>query len=713
MSIKKRALGVSILAAAAAFALGAPRPVVDNSIEALLETSGAGPQEYRKFQSLFGTDELVLVRLQGEDLPTVLRHARRAQDILQASPAIEHLISPHTAFPDLCEALEDPVARELIEPDVLEHTLGGPLSQTLPLLRVAPATAIVLGFGPATELSVRAKLLAALEAERAEAQADGLGVMIAGPPLLNLYLDQAGRDVERTALPLLLLVSVGLLLLMTRSLRVTIVLLIPVGLGVAGSDAVLGVSGGTANVMVNVVKPLLFVLLLAAGMHIVVGFFAHRRLGDSPVDAAWASMADKAKATTLALFTTSVGFGSLALSDVAPIRTFGLLSAAGLMIGLPLILFGLPALLGLVATGPAPTQGQGLDQLAHKLVQVGLRAPRSAVAAGLLIIVAGLVALPQLKSDPHAIRYFSKDHPLRADYEGLEAAGLGLSSVELVLTATAAFKLDAEHLAGVEALRQEAAATPGVQSALGLTLLLREASYQVRQQDTLPDAFFAAEAMRMRPGQSRLLLSPDGRSLRLALFTTTLDADALDALQKRLQASAAKHLPRVKLSFTGSYQLLLRAQRSLLSTLRSSLLLTLGLMELVLLLFVRRLSVALVALIPNLVPVALNFVIMALLGIHVDLGTSMTAAVALGIAVDDTLHVIVAWPKGPPEQLAARTGRAIVLSSVVIGLGFLALTTSSFGPTRNFGLLAGLAMITALAGDLVILPPLLRWVKAR
>jgi predicted RND superfamily exporter protein len=224
----------------------------------------------------------------------------------------------------------------------------------------------------------------------------------------------------------------------------------------------------------------------------------------------------------------------------------------------------------------------------------------------------------------------------------------------------------------------------------------------------LPEAALAAQVLAARPGEAALLLSPDRRSLRVSLLIETLDAAALDALEAELMTLAQANLPKaVSVSITGSYPLLLRAQRSLLYTLKASLITTLLLMEVVLVGFLGGLKVALVALLPNVVPVALNFVVMAALGIPVDLGTAMTAAVALGIAVDDTLHVAVAFAQGPPKTLAARCGRGVVLSSVVVGLGFLALTTSDFGPTRSFGLLAGFAMLTALWGDLVMLPPLL------
>ncbi len=703
----RRTAGLAILALVGAFILLAPRPRVDNSVAALLDSTGPLATDYKRYQERFGTDETVLVQIKGTDPALVLEHTKALQAILSASPAIEQVISPLSAHPELCAALCDPVARDLLDPDAVRRTLGGPLSQALPLLKLSPPEAIVLGFGRVSDIEIRRALLQDLEGARAPAESEGLSIRLAGSPLLNLYLDQAGRDVERTALPLLVVICVALLLLITRSPTVSLALLVPVAMGVFSSDAMLGAAGQTANVMVNVVKPLLFVLLLAAGVHVATRFFTHRRNGYSAPEAAWTAARDKGRATAWALVTTAIGFGSLAVSDVGPIQTFGLLSAAGLLLGIPLTLLVLPALLATFARGAPPKESRSIQGLSDHLVQFGLRHPRFAIGLGLLPLVVGALVLPQLRSDPHAIRYFEPDHVLRTDHEALEAAGLGLASLEVILTRADPWTLDAPTLAPVEALRISTAAADGVQAAVALPLLLKEGAYQVRGQAELPDAVFSQQLLDARPGETRLFLSTDGRSLRLTLFIESLDATQLNKLQAKVLEFAEIELPAVQVHFGGSYPLLVRTQHSLLATLRNSLLITLVLMELILLFVVRHLGIALVALIPNLLPISINFIVMAVFDIPVDLGTSMTAAVALGIAVDDTLHVALSWSQGPAILLAERCGRAIVISSLVIGLGFLALTTSSFGPTKNFGLLAGLAMLTALLGDLVILPPLL------
>jgi uncharacterized protein len=193
----------------------------------------------------------------------------------------------------------------------------------------------------------------------------------------------------------------------------------------------------------------------------------------------------------------------------------------------------------------------------------------------------------------------------------------------------------------------------------------------------------------------------------------TLDANRLDALDAALRERVKSELPQGELSITGNYRLLLSTQRSLISTMRQSLFTTSILMAVAFVLFLRSLTLALAALIPNVFPVALNYALMLFAGIPLDLGTAMTGAIALGIAVDNTFHFIEGWRKNGAEATAANIGRAMIVTSLVIGAGFLSLILSEFGPTRNFGILTSVVMVTALIGDMCVLTPLLDLVERK
>jgi signal transduction histidine kinase len=131
-------------------------------------------------------------------------------------------------------------------------------------------------------------------------------------------------------------------------------------------------------------------------------------------------------------------------------------------------------------------------------------------------------------------------------------------------------------------------------------------------------------------------------------------------------------------------------------------------------------KVGLIALLPNIFPILVNFGLMGLLGIPLSVATSLIASIVIGLAVDDTIHYMVRYnaefKRDLDKDRAMRdtvfhTGRPILFSSFTIGLGFAVLILSHFQPTAVFGLLMVVTMSAALLGDLILLPILMMHVE--
>lgn len=699
------------LAAAFGALAVAPRPAVDNTVQSMLVDHSPAAERYRAFQRQFGTDDVIVAQVaapdgEGSPLP-VMQRAAALERALAGDPLVAGTLGPATAFEEELDLLGDPA---LGGPDALSRLrprFEGPLAR-LQVVVPEARRATVFAFLPLSPPEERARVEDIIEAQRDEAEAEGLSLRAAGNPLLNLALDRAGREVEATAIPLLVGVCVVVLLLTTRRVGATVAALVPAALGVLAAQGALGLSGASTNIIVNIAWPLIFVLILATGLHVVVAWQDLRREGLDPDEAPARAARSKAKACALALGTTAMGFGSLMVSDLEAIRRFGVVSAGALLAGIPLVLVVLPAALRLLGRrGKAPPDRDPARGLASGLVAHALRRGPLYPALGIAAVLAGGLAALELTPDPHALNYFPADHPLRADHEAIEAAGLGLFTVEAVVSGPELTSRDT--LEALDAFARETAQRPGVEAWFGLPLLARAANWRATRQDAIPVPKVLDELLDDRE-RLRQVLTPDGEHLRLSFLIDQLDADAVEALHADLRARLPEGL---EVSLTGNYGLLLRAQRGMLQTLRDSLLLTALLMELVFIFALRSLRRGLVALVPNALPVCVNFGLMWLVGIPLDVGTSMTAAVALGIAVDDTLHFTVGWRPETPLVTARGAGRAIAVSSVVVAAGFFALTSSDFAPTARFGLLCGAAMISALLADLLVLPPLLKWLDRR
>lgn len=701
---KRYWLAFMLLAGAAVLSL-APGPTVDNSALQWIDADSAAAKHYVRFQRELGTDDVFVVSLTARDLPALLHHVEQFDTVLSDDPLIERVISLRSVYAD---RWSDILRLAEQSPSVLAERFNGPLTEAIRLLDTDKGQAILYGLSPLSTTEEKSRLEQKLHRQHLLAEKDGLTVRVAGNPLLNLALDRAGERVERRSLPILVLVCVVLMLLLTRSLGATLAVMVPAGAVVKSSEGLIGLTGTSANIVLNIAKPLLFVLLLAGTVHILVGWQDARGAGIPPGLAPWRAVRRKGRAVAFALGTTAIGFGSLVLSDVPPIRHFGLFSAAGLLGGIPFVLLVFPALIRFVK---APAEHDlGLGELSWRLCRIGLRGRWLFPLLGVGFVIAGVLISFRLHSDPHAIHYFEPDHHLRRDHEALEAEGLGLATSELVLTSSRSF-LTPDRLRSLETLSRKLADLPGVSQVIDPSLLISEAAFRVTGGAPIQSAEQVALLLEKRGDVLTDFAAEDGKKVRVSLLIETLDAEELSRLRKDITAAfeGAFSKDDAELLITGNYEILLSTQAGLLQTLKSSLLLTVLLMTLLFILILRSFRIALLALLPNLFPVCLSFVLMYLFRMPLDVGTSMTAAIALGIAVDDTLHFALSWDPANPRRTAFSTGRAIILSSAIIGAGFVSLVWSDFIPTRNFGVLCAAAMLSALLADLLILPPLLRW----
>ncbi len=130
----------------------------------------------------------------------------------------------------------------------------------------------------------------------------------------------------------------------------------------------------------------------------------------------------------------------------------------------------------------------------------------------------------------------------------------------------------------------------------------------------------------------------------------------------------------------------------------------------------RSLVLAFIALVPNVLPILGVLGAMGWLGVRVNMGAAMIAAVSMGLSVDSSIHYITSFRRARRsglsvtqalEEVQQSVGRAVVYSTIALIVGFLALCSSQFVPTIYFGSLVSLAMLGGLFGNLVILPLLL------
>jgi len=685
--------------------------VQDNSPESFFAVDQQAQATYGQVVEVFGADEVLLVELRGARLD-------RAADVLAVAQLAQRLgeLEGVRNVMSVADSYADPEATTPVAPtseqlaalrqevDALElYRKVGLARPEVPALGVV---ANVVLDGPAARPALIAKVRDEL---RAYEQA-GYEPLVVGLTAAHAAVDREGRATMTLFMPLVVLFIGVIGFAIFRSVRAVVAMLLPVGGAVAIGVAILAWVGQSMNLVSGVMPPLVQAIGFAGATHLVSRYASLSRDGLLPVEAVMQTVRDKLAPTAFAYATTALGFGSLVISDVEPVRVLGAVSAVALVATLVLVTLGTPALL--LVLQPRVHMPLRRRLLLERTALRALRARWPVILGGVLVLVPAALGLLQLRSNVDGMSFLSDDVPAKRDFRRLESEGLGLNPLELWIRKPVA---DSATLLGdAQALAEVAAAVedePLVTGTVGAHDVLQSLLYRATGASALgqPQASpVLAEATQRPEAQRQLAPFVDAeQGLRLTLLIATADADQTQALTERIEARARQAFPDAEVVVSGHYLVLIGTPGKLMGTMLHSLLATVAVITLLFFLAFRSLRLVVGGMVANLSPVVLVVGFMGWLDISVDVATVMVGSVAFGVAVDDTFHYLHHRAKsGSIVKAAAIAGQGIVATTFMIAGGFAVLGLSGFGPVRSFGLLTALAVFGALTIDAVLLPAL-------
>jgi predicted RND superfamily exporter protein len=573
----------------------------------------------------------------------------------------------------------------------------------------------------------RAETFARIRRTAREFDADAA---VAGEPVQVFDMFQmVEQDAQRLFLVSLVILS-AVLWIMFRGLRWV---LAPVGLvlgSVVATRAILVLAEFELSMVGSMLNSLVTVIGIATAMHIIVHY---RELRAECQESDRASIIRTATQTLQDLFrpvfwtcaTTAVGFGSLFVSEITPVRSFALMMCLATGVVLVSCLFILPAALGSGSQLKSPARAPLEGRLERILAGTCHGLERFPLATGILCLVIVAAAVPgvfMLKTETDFSRNFKESSSIVQSLRFVESR-LGSAGTWEVAFDTPEKMNDAflENIAILsDRLRAIGETSEGfrVLSVTDVANLpprllgpARTLSRLHRQYPELISSLYNKERQRMRimlrsreqqPAEVKEQLIREVRST-VTEFFSEMDSE-ID--QEARPATAS-----------GMFVLLTEVIQSLLKDQRNSFICaTLGIFFCMTVAF-RSPRIGLIALVPNIFPVAILLGALGWMQIPVNIGTAMIASVSMGLTVDSAIHYITAFEHERRRTtvsqalLAAHAGagRAVVFAHLALVAGFLVLTASRFIPLVYFGGLMSLSMVTAVFGDLVLLPLLLRW----
>ena len=565
---------------------------------------------------------------------------------------------------------------------------------------------------------------------------------LAGPVIDNVSVDDASTES--------LLVYGGpaaaLIFLLTwrslRSLRYSVLVFL-LALACVGLCFMSLVAWGDRMNPVLIVMPLLVLTLgVSGGIHLVNYLVEARRHG--PVDgAAMRAIAAGWLPCALSAGTTALGLASLVVSDLEPIRVFGFHAATGVLATLAVLFMVVPGFfsrwpirrrIDLQSVGDGPVSG---------FVSLTIGGAPLIVALTAVTLAGAAVGMPGIRTSVAIDTLFTPGTRIIRDYRWLEDHVGPLVPVEVVLR----FRGDsgiraAERLDMVREVGAAVGDLPGVTGVVSAALFMPETATESGTRAAARKAVIARRLEANLAGLSdmRIIRDVDGEQLwRVTARTSALAGidygEFLDLVRGRVAPIVAAHggeAEGVRADYTGVMPLINAIQKTLLHDLFTSFLSACGVITLVMMVVERGVVAGLVAMVPNVFPMILLFGLLGWTGAALDIGSVMTASIALGMAVDGTFHFLTffrrglaRWAAGPATHAGRaeavhaafrHSAAALVQSAFVCGLGILAFAASSFAPTRRFAWMLSLLVFAALVGDLVVLPALLasrlgRWFK--
>jgi hypothetical protein len=217
----------------------------------------------------------------------------------------------------------------------------------------------------------------------------------------------------------------------------------------------------------------------------------------------------------------------------------------------------------------------------------------------------------------------------------------------------------------------------------------------------------------------QILVNKSGDKTRISANLKDIGADSIQNILDKVDRFVATRLDTTVASYrqTGTGIMVDKNAEYVRQDLITGLGLAIGIVSILMGLLYRNIGMLLIALVPNLLPLLLSAAALGFLGIELEAGIAITFAVVFGIAVDDTIHFLskfrLVYGRSKDLEFSLRqtfleTGKALCLTTVVLFFGFLVMLFSIHPPSQTVGVLISITLITALLGDLFILPLLIR-----
>ena len=694
--------------------------------------------ELDEFARLFGNDESVVIAVHSKNgiftpeaikvVDEVTENLWQVQDILR----VESLINYNHSYTEDDEIIIEPLFSETknLTNDILTKKEKTALDQDQLVGRLISKDAkTTLIFGHLKpffkERPDHKKIDTAVKKLLEPYQSEEIKIYITG----TIAITAEGRDVVfsdlNTFTPLLLLMILILLVFYFRSVVGVLVPIVIVVSTLITSFGIMGHLGLQFNTLTFVTPMSLMAIAIADSIHFIATYYRNRK-EQNKHDALRNSFIKNFYPTLLTSITTSIGFFSLLTADLLPIKTLGIVSGIGTLMAWFLTIIILPPLMNLFASEQANSRSFQFNiHLIEKVVDFLLKTKIPLILFFSIVLVFTTYLTSISKVNYNFFAGLKKQVQVtRANQFLLDNFGGALGPELIIDSGEANGVKNPVFLRKVEALQQWITKLPEVNSASSFVNIVKRMNSVLegdKTKETIPELQSTVAELHflytlgLPQGMNiNHMMSLDQRKIRMSVLWTIQSALESEVRVKEIEQKA-KELG-LNAFVTGRVKLYQTINDTIVNSLMSSMGIALFCITLFITIFLRSLSIGLFSLIPNLFPLLVGLSYLKLTNHDIDSGVVVVLSVCLGIAVDDTLHFLTHFLEGREKNLTLRenfisvlhgTGNSLIITTVVLCLGFGIFAFSNHITNSNFGILSAIILACALVFDLVLLPTLI------
>ncbi|MCU0461850.1 MAG: MMPL family transporter [Bacteroidales bacterium] len=694
---------------------------VFNDLTIWIDRSSDEYSKYREFIRDFGNDESIILLYHSDSLSTNshLKLNYQITDSLKAIKGVKNVISLSTI-----KIPSSSVAGPAMVPLLPKATSHPERLKNRLLSYRTYADFVISGDFKTTSFtiipdssSVKSDVLARVKGVAGNISGSNGEFVIYGiVPLKEELFKLSGKE-SKTFLLITIIILLLFNYLLFRRLRESILPLFIALLSICWTLGLMSALGISLNIVISVLPLILLVISIANTIHFISGQIVANEKLNNKNKAVIHNFCNIFVKCFYSSFTTAIALFAFTITSIIPLKHFGLFASIGVMLSFILTFVLLPVIYSYSEIKPGKSVFNSIPALRnHNYAEIISSNRKSIYLFSLVIFTLSVIGITKLRVNTDQVTYFKKDHPVRVASGKAEKWFSGVIPFELVFNLdTSILKYPETYFQQLYRFEDKLAELPEIKSWQSVITILDDYGMIKNKSLSLPGG------IRQVSDKSASLLSrfvsEDGKSLRTTIKTSWInDKEELELMRKiETVMEEVFRGSGVKCHFTGSVPVFAHLSNRLVNSQVRSFIFTFIIIFCVFLILYKKIRIALLCLIPNILPVACTIGIMGFLKIPLDVATVLIASVSFGMAVDDTIHFVSTYKENLQvnnnitaiNNTFSAIGKPIIATSLLLIGGFIVMIFSSYRPIAFMGVFISVNVLLALLYDIILLPSLL------